>query len=91
MSDKFLCEEPGCDEQAIECYLNDDADTVEHFCPIHCYKNGYCYGCGNFFCGMEDFDFNNPSHLCFNCRTEVNSDIEDEELSTEMSEWDLEL
>jgi hypothetical protein len=74
MSEKFICEEPGCEEDAIICSLNDDEDTEEHFCPDHCYKHGYCFGCGNFFSGCEDFDFNNPSHLCSNCRTDAQND-----------------
>jgi len=72
------CEQNGCDEKAIECSLNDDEDSKFYYCPEHCYQNGFCFGCGNFFSGMEDFDFENPTHLCFNCRTEIEE--EDEEI-----------
>lgn len=71
------CEQPGCEEQGILCSLNDDENTEFYYCASHCYQNGFCYGCGNHFGGMESFDFNNPSHLCPDCRTDSESE-EDE-------------
>lgn len=51
------------------------ADVYDYYCAEHCYKNGYCYACGQFWAGSEDFDFSR-SHLCSNCRYE---EMEDDE------------
>ncbi len=64
------CEQACCEEPGISCLLNDDEETEFHFCAAHCYQNGFCFGCGNFWGGVEDFEFNNPAHLCSNCRTD---------------------
>lgn len=42
-------------------------DTFDYYCAEHCFKNGYCYGCGGFWAGSENFDFSRD-HLCSNCK-----------------------
>ena len=75
------CEHEGClDRDVIECNLNDNENTQYFFCVAHCYEEGFCWGCGGFWCGFESFDFNNPSHLCQNCREENEDDRYDPEI-----------
>ncbi len=57
------CRQDGCDEEGIECRLyafGDDgevAEVFEYYCIDHCHNNGYCYMCGLFWSGFEEFDF----------------------------------
>lgn len=74
------CEEDGCDKEGdVACRLSDyDHDTKEfkeytyHYCAEHATKNGFCWGCSEFWAGVEDFEFH-PSklRLCENCRDEI--------------------
>jgi len=43
------------------------ADTYDDYCADHCQKNGFCYGCGEFWAGSESFDFSRNG-LCSNCK-----------------------
>lgn len=43
-------------------------EVIENLCPDHAYEAGYCACCGDFWGGIESFDFDNPSMLCENCR-----------------------
>lgn len=55
-------------------------DTFDYYCAKHCFENGYCYGCGEFWEGSESFDFSR-NHLCSNCKDDpdlVGYDNEDE-------------
>jgi hypothetical protein len=54
-------------------------NTYDYYCPEHCKKNGYCYGCGEFWAGSESFDFSRNG-LCSNCRDDSDLvDYEEEE------------
>lgn len=55
-------------------------ETFDYYCPEHCQKNGYCWGCGEFWAGSESFDFSR-SGLCSNCAgdPDLNDDIDEEE------------
>lgn len=74
------CEQEGCfDDGSVECRVPDSGypvppetlNTIEHFCPEHAYENSYCSLCGEFWGGIESFDFDNPSHLCEHCIQQV--------------------
>lgn len=87
------CEQEGCfDDGSVECRTHDSGypvlpemlNTIEHFCPEHAYENGYCSLCGDFWGGIESFDFNNPSHLCEHCLEQVKDEIgEDDDINGE--------
>lgn len=70
-----------CDAEATPCRHRDDEgkEAVEYLCHKHATEAGYCWGCGEFWAGTEDFDFNNPSGLCMNCKDELEQEPEDEE------------
>lgn len=65
-------------------------DTYEQYCANHCQKNGYCYGCGEFWAGSESFDFGNG--LCSNCEgdpdIDPNWDNEYEPEGWEVAMWE---
>lgn len=68
---------------------NGAADTFDYYCAEHCQKNGYCYGCGEFWAGSESFDFSR-SGLCSNCQSEVEDYIDDEDYySDPYNDWTL--
>ncbi len=82
--DQDRCFKDGC----VECHVPEtspDADnlqmmlppsnSIEHFCCDHAFKNGYCICCGEFWGGIEDFDFGNG--FCTNCKSAC--DLEDGE------------
>ena len=61
-------------------------DTYDYYCAEHCQKNGYCYGCGQFWAGSESFDFS-KNGLCSNCKDDPDLvGYEDDEDYYEMPE-----
>lgn len=52
-----------------------EMDKVEHLCQDHAYEAGYCTLCGEFWGGVESFDFNNPQQLCENCLEQLKDEI----------------
>lgn len=76
------CDEPGCSREGSACYLPDalgeESDPEPHafYCAEHATKNGFCWSCGWFWSGVEDFDFD-PNGLCSNCRDEFGDDEPD--------------
>jgi hypothetical protein len=81
--DRLICQHKGCDStDVVHCVLYDPEthqDLDFYYCVEHCQEEGFCYGCGNFWAGCEDFDFS-PSGLCSNCR-------EADDVMTEEDEW----
>jgi len=82
------CEQEGCfKDGSVECRIPDTGypvlpetlNHIEHLCPDHAYENGYCSLCGDFWGGIESFDFNNPSHLCEHCLEQVKDEIGDDD------------
>lgn len=83
------CDKPGCmDDGSVKCHIPDlmlspnNADNrFEHFCPEHAYDAGYCSLCGEFWGGIESFEFDNPLFLCENCYEQIENEFyeEDEE------------
>lgn len=63
-----ICGFPGCRDFGNPCWLPDDiySRPSEHFCAAHMYDQGYCVGCGQFWAGIESFDFSRTG-LCDNC------------------------
>lgn len=81
-----MCEHPGCPKRAeLECTMppicDDEAGSVHPLCFEHAEAEGFCVGCGQFWCGIEAFDFD-PAHLCPNCRDQMvdPEDGEDDEI-----------
>lgn len=65
------CEADGCREAGSECYM-DAAEGEEHtvdarLCAQHASEAGFCHGCGQFWAGVESFDFSR-SGLCEHCQ-----------------------
>lgn len=80
VTEKHVCEEPGCNQEAMQCHLLDygdhsgtPVDVFSWYCTEHATKNGFCWMCGEFWQGNSEFDFN-TSHLCPNCQNEVDAD-----------------
>lgn len=55
----------------------DGKEYKERFCGEHAHEHGYCRGCGEFWAGVENFDFNR-SGLCPHCQDQVDADFNDE-------------
>lgn len=75
-----MCEEPGCNRVGTPCHLPryNDPETDEwideidyHYCVSHAHENGFCWCCGEFWGGIESFEFMNKLGLCDNCEIEV--------------------
>lgn len=76
-----FCEQPGCwNLETTHCGLFvGDGETVEFdYCHEHAWDNGFCWGCGGFWSGAENFDFSR-SHLCSNCEFDADDDFIDDE------------
>lgn len=79
------CEEPGCTNDGRPCFLpaygkpEADWDKPDQFyCWEHASPNGYCRGCGDFWGGVESFEFLNDGY-CDNCKSQMDADMRDEE------------
>lgn len=71
------CQESICGAPAIACYLPDldrgearQATAYAYLCPDHAFKRGHCKGCGEFWGGVESFEFLNGGY-CDDCRREI--------------------
>lgn len=76
------CQERGCERDPIECRVIDlltgEPALVEHYCPDHAERHGYCRMCGDFSAGDEGYEFLHPGR-CREC---------EEEVRQEQREWD---
>lgn len=75
------CLNKGCTERGEPCILRagygvEEKDVVYWYCSKHSQRHGFCFMCGEFWGGMESFDFGNG--LCPNCKDEVEEDEYDE-------------
>lgn len=75
------CEIEGCENEAITFILQGDDVREEeyHYCVIHAHDEGFCYGCGQFWGGIEEFEFCNPSGLCPNCLDQLKAELEEDQ------------
>lgn len=51
------CQEPGCTNSGSECFYPDSNRPDYYYCCTHAWKYGFCYGCGEFYGGVEQFEF----------------------------------
>lgn len=72
------CEHEACKStEVIECVLMGgvgEEDETCYYCAKHCQDEGFCWYCGQFWAGVEAFDFS-PTGTCPNCRDELSSDL----------------
>ena len=73
---KHQCQHKDCIKtNVIPCYLPSYQGPYDYIqadtwlCPEHCQVEGFCWGCGQFWAGIESFDFS-PTGLCENCKEE---------------------
>lgn len=55
----------------------DVPDDIEYVCGEHSHALGFCRSCGQFWGGVESFDFRR-SGLCDNCEAEWRADAGDD-------------
>lgn len=67
-----ICGHDGCWQRGNPCYLEMDAPPSEYGCHEHAHIMGYCRWCGQFWGGIESFDFGNG--LCDHCRDAARED-----------------
>lgn len=76
------CEHEGCNRLGVACqpcgYGEEAEPEPEYFCSDHAFDHGYCYACGGFWAGVEDFEFSR-NRLCSNCRDDLDDDPIDED------------
>lgn len=68
------CAKDGCWSKGSACYLPEDDEPSEWVCAEHAHDAGYCYLCGQFWGGVESFDFRRNG-LCDNCDDQVKCDM----------------
>lgn len=80
---KHQCQHKGCIKtNVIPCYLPSHQGPFDYYhadtwlCPEHCLEEGFCCGCGQFWAGIESFDFSSTG-LCDNCQAEAEHDDDD--------------
>lgn len=100
------CKHEGCSEtkNLTACYYPANGETPDselfagHYCYDHAKTNGFCFGCGQFWSGVESFDFpefwGNVRGYCDNCSYTIKSDCgeldeddEEEEEDYYYEEW----
>ncbi len=76
MSDEHRCQCEGCSStDTVACTLDDETGDPDYFCIEHAPFMGHCYICGQFWGGIESFDFG-PGY-CEHCRGDIRSDEDD--------------
>ncbi len=73
-----------CKQPGNECRLPDD--SREWYCWEHMHDQGFCPGCGNFWAGVESFDFSRTGY-CENCEGD-NFDFDDDDWDDDFMDWD---
>ena len=75
--------EDGCGNAGFECFLPDDENQASYaYCVEHAFDNGFCRSCGQFWGGIESFEFLNGG-LCDNCKDELEQEIAYEQAEDE--------
>jgi len=83
-----ICQHNGCLNVGMQCHLTAYTDDykplgkVYWYCAEHCHEEGFCWVCGEFWGGVEAFEFSKSS-LCENCRSELDDESEPEEYEEE--------
>lgn len=93
-----ICQQKGCwkhGDEITECFLPDyeiddegfrvDEKPDEYYCTEHAARNGYCKSCGEFWGGIESFEFEHPG-WCDNCHDQMEHDFN---IGGDGDEWDL--
>lgn len=72
------CSHDGCWRRGTECFLpdNENGKPDDYACVDHAHIMGYCRMCGQFWGGIESFDFR-PSGLCDHCHDQMRSDSDE--------------
>jgi hypothetical protein len=66
------CQHSGCKSEGMECVISWEGETF-YYCPDHAGQNGFCYLCGDFWGGIESFEFIHPD-ICDNCWDQIRDD-----------------
>ena len=92
------CMEPGCWDPGNECfYPPDESDGLYEmkadvfYCVEHSSKAGFCWSCGQFWAGVEAFDFSPIEGICPNCISEFEDEgsyWDDEDDEDWEDDWD---
>lgn len=85
--EKHKCSQEGCEStETTPCSYPSDEETPEeiyYYCFEHAHENGFCWGCGGFWAGVESFDFpsafGNIPGLCENCNGDLGEDAWEDE------------
>lgn len=74
------CQHEGCQEAGLSCRIVIDEGDLpwEFYCPAHAAEHGYCAACGEFWAGIDSFEFLHPG-FCNQCADHVLDD--DDEVS----------
>ena len=76
------CEHPGCTMAGDACFMDTEReeanDVSGYYCSEHAKDYGFCYICGQFWGGIESFEFLHPG-VCDNCHAELD-EHDDEDL-----------
>jgi hypothetical protein len=81
MADKLVCQEDGCTGEADRYYYPDD-DAFDVLCVEHAVQAGFCFMCGNFWAGVEAFDFSRIAGVCPNCIHEFDEPEDDDDFGS---------
>jgi len=76
--ERQVCEVEGCDELGEPCWIESRDKPDTWVCAEHMHQQGFCIGCGQFYAGIESFDFG--PDWCDNCAPE----FEEEEYDGDM-------
>lgn len=74
---KKTCQEEGCSKEGFPCRLFDhevQREFISYFCSEHAQQNGFCWYCGEFWGGVEEFEFE-PTGCCPNCKDQFKADL----------------
>jgi len=70
------CTHEGCWKQGFPCFMEMYTETPDEYaCSDHAQQMGYCVGCGQFWGGVDSFDFG--TGLCPQCRDQIEADSPD--------------
>ena len=74
---KTICDNCGKNSDGLMMCTNDD--EVEYLCPDCIIESGvYCLGCGQFWGGVDSFEFSEIDGYCEHCVDEIKTTVDDD-------------
>ncbi|WP_254562169.1 hypothetical protein [Dyadobacter diqingensis] len=72
-----ICGKCGSDDEVTEVFIDDESQGEA--CIKCCEEEGYCFGCGQYSGGFDEYEFSDIGPYCEQCQEQIKDAFGDEE------------